>query len=269
MGAESPVGVESIGGASTDRAAPLILCGESFSLRWNAMPAGGLLTVALRALLPERCAFCGARAQAGEVCGDCLQDLPGRRGERCRVCAIPVAGALVCGQCLRDPPSYSHTVAAADYRFPLDAAIARLKYGPDLSLLVALAHLLARAVRGQPPPDALVPMPLSAAGLRARGFNQATELGRLIAREVGAPLALGVATRCKDTAPQASLPFDRRAGNVRDAFACDASVAGLRVTLLDDVMTTGATVEELARTLRRAGAAEVGVWVLARTPRPD
>ena len=160
-------------------------------------------------------------------------------------------------------------LAAVDYRFPLDAAIARLKYGPDLSLLVALAHLLARAVRGQPPPDALVPMPLSAAGLRARGFNQATELGRLIAREVGAPLALGVATRCKDTAPQASLPFDRRAGNVRDAFACDASVAGLRVTLLDDVMTTGATVEELARTLRRAGAAEVGVWVLARTPRPD
>jgi ComF family protein len=228
-----------------------------------------LLSAALRALLPERCVFCGVRARDGEVCSDCLRDLPGRRRERCRVCAIPVAGAQVCGHCLRDPPSYSHSIAAADYRFPLDAAIARLKYGPDLSLLAPLARLLARAVRDQPAPDMLVPMPLSAAGLRARGFNQATELARLVAREVGAPLSLTAAVRCKDTAPQASLPFDRRAGNVRGAFACEASVAGLRVTLLDDVMTTGATVEELARTLRRAGAADVGVWVLARTPRPD
>jgi ComF family protein len=233
------------------------------------MTSRPLLPAALRALLPERCVFCGARAQAGEVCGDCLRDLPGRGRERCRVCAIPVAGAQVCGHCLRDPPSYSHSVTAADYRFPLDAAIARLKYGPDLSLLAPLARLLAHAVRDQPPPDLLVPMPLSAAGLRARGFNQATELARLVAREVRAPLSLTAATRCRDTAPQASLPFDRRAGNVRGAFACQAPVAGLRVTLIDDVMTTGATVEELARTLRRAGAADVGVWVLARTPRPD
>lgn len=233
------------------------------------MPSRPSLSAALRALLPERCVFCGARAQPGEVCTDCWRDLPGRGRERCRVCAIPVASAQVCGHCLRDPPSYSHSVTAADYRFPLDAAIARLKYGPDLSLLAPLARLLTGAVRDRPAPDLLVPMPLSPAALRARGFNQAVELARLVAREIRAPLSLATAVRRRDTAPQASLPFDRRAGNVRGAFACETPVAGLRVTLIDDVMTTGATMEELARTLRSAGAADVGVWVLARTPRPD
>ena len=233
------------------------------------MPASGLATAALRALLPERCLLCGARAPAAEFCRDCLRDMPGRSSQRCRVCAIPVDGAPVCGRCLRDPPGYSHTVAAADYRFPLDAAITRLKYAADLSLIAPLGQMLVRAVRDQAVPDLIVPMPLSAAGLRARGFNQAGELARVVARALAASLSLNVATRCKDTAPQASLPFDRRTANVRGAFTCDASVAGLRVTLIDDVMTTGATAEELARTLRRAGAADVGVWVVARTPRPD
>jgi len=143
----------------------------------------------------------------------------------------------------------------------------RLKYGPDLSLVTALAYLLADAVRFEPAPDLLVPMPLSAAALRARGFNQAAELARVIAREIGRPLALHAAIRSRDTARQASLPFDQRASNVRGAFGCDASVANLRIAIVDDVMTTGATVGELARTLRRAGARDVAVWVLARTPR--
>jgi ComF family protein len=229
--------------------------------------ARSTLSAALRALLPLRCVFCGGAARGADLCQGCLDDLPGRLRPRCPVCAIPEPAAQTCGACLRDPPAYSRTVAAADYAFPLDAAVARLKYGPDLSLLAPLAHLIAGAVRLAPAADIVVPMPLSAAALRARGFNQATELARLVVPELNTALSVHGAARTRDTARQAALPFGQRTQNVRGAFACDGSVAGLRVAILDDVMTTGATVGELARTLRRAGAVDVTVWVLARTPR--
>lgn len=230
-------------------------------------PLRSAVAAALRALLPNRCVFCGAVAGGAGVCQGCLDDLPGRARTRCPVCAMPQPGAQVCGPCLREPPPYSCAAAAADYAFPLDAAIARLKYGPDLSLLAPLAYLVAAVAQRAPAADMVVPMPLSAAGLRARGFNQAAELARLVTRELAIPLSLHATARTRNTARQASLPFDQRARNVRGAFACDATVAGLRIAILDDVMTTGATVAELARTLRRAGAMDVAVWVLARTAR--
>ena len=230
-------------------------------------PPRPFLTAVLGALLPARCVFCGGPARAVDLCQGCIDDLPGRARARCPVCALPEPAGQVCGSCLRRRPPCSHTAAAADYAFPLDAAIGRLKYGSDLSLLAPLAHLIAQAARPAPAVDVLVPMPLSAAALRARGFNQAAELARLVARDLGTKLSLYAATRVRDTAPQASLPFDQRARNMRGAFACDRSLSGLRVAILDDVMTTGTTIYELAQTLRRAGAAEVSAWVLARTPR--
>lgn len=227
-----------------------------------------ILPALLRALLPPRCVFCGGAARAVDLCQGCIDDLPGRMRPRCPVCALPEPAGQVCGACLRDAPPCSHAIAAADYAFPLDAAIVRLKYGADLGLIAPLAHLLAQAARRAPAVDVLVPIPLSSASLRARGFNQAAELARPVARELRIELSLRAAIRARDTAPQASLPFDQRKRNMRGAFACEAALTGLRVAILDDVMTTGATINELARTLRGAGAAQVSAWVLARTPPP-
>jgi ComF family protein len=218
-------------------------------------------------LIPTPCLFCGAGASAGGVCIPCRADLPGWRVQRCPVCAIATPQGEVCGQCLRSPPAFARTVVAASYAFPLDAAVARLKYGRDLGLAAGLADLLREAVHGETLPALMIPMPLSAARMRERGFNQAAELARPVAARLGACMLPDAARRTRDAAPQASLPLAAREKNVRGAFECDRHLDAMEVAIVDDVMTTGASLDELARTLRSAGAARVVCWVLARTER--
>jgi ComF family protein len=152
--------------------------------------------------------------------------------------------------------------AAYAYDFPVDALIQAYKYGGELRL----ARLLGRALahRASAAVDALVPMPLSVERLRSRGYNQALELAREVGRVRGVPVWAHACRRVIDTPAQALLPWRERPRNVLGAFVCDADLAGLRVAVVDDVLTTGATLNELARNLRRAGAAEVHGWVAAR-----
>jgi ComF family protein len=213
--------------------------------------------------LPMSCALCGAGGTRERVCGACDALLPRLPQERCSVCALPLASGVSCGPCLADPPAYDGTVAVYAYAFPVDAMIAAYKYRGDLSLAPALATRLARAVK--PTVDVIVPMPLSAARLRHRGFNQAQELARLVGRARSIPVHAGACRRVVDTVPQVTLPWKERARNVRRAFVCDIDLAHLRVAIVDDVMTTGATLHELAVSLKRAGAAAVEAWVVART----
>jgi ComF family protein len=222
----------------------------------------------LSAWLPTPCVFCGGRAEHAAVCDGCRADLPGRHAPRCPVCAIDMPQPAVCGACLQAPPAFVRAVAAASYAFPLDAAIARLKYGKDLSLVSALGGLLYEAVRQEAAPHMVVPMPLSSARLRTRGFNHAAELARVVACGLNLRVQADAAVRTRDAVPQASLPLAERAGNVRGAFACPRRLPDADVVIVDDVMTSGASLSELARELRRAGARSVGCWVLARTPRP-
>jgi ComF family protein len=222
----------------------------------------------LHAVLPAPCLFCGGGSAREGLCTGCRQDLPGHGLARCTVCAIELDSGGVCGACLRQRPAFDRVHAVCSYAFPIDAAIQRLKYSPDLTLVAPLAALLADLAHGEPRPDLLVPMPASRARLRGRGFNHAAELARVVGRRHGLRLDQYSVTRVKDGPPQASLPWDERARNVRGAFACGADLSGMRVVIVDDVMTTGATLEELARTLKRSGAREVAAWVLARTPRP-
>jgi ComF family protein len=126
---------------------------------------------------------------------------------------------------------------------------------------------MAEKVAAHARPDLLLPMPLAPARLSDRGFNQAAELARCLCVPLDLPVSLEAAVRTRETAPQASLPLDERARNIRGAFSAQPGVAGLRVAVVDDVLTTGATLNELAKALRRAGAREVTGWVLARTPR--
>jgi ComF family protein len=197
---------------------------------------------------------------------------------RCHRCAlqVPVAsGSAVCGACLTDPPPYASTIAAVDYDHPWDGLITQFKFHAALDLTPALAaQMLAALQRGDAPaPTLLLPIPLSDARLRERGYNQAWELARRLGRVLRCPTDARLLLRVRDTPHQLAFPPEQRAGNVRAAFAVEprrrAELQGRSVTLVDDVMTTGATVAEAARTLLQAGAAEVGVWVIARTPRHD
>jgi ComF family protein len=217
---------------------------------------------------PPRCVFCDDSPAPGGICQACLRDLPGGGQARCPVCAIDMPEPEVCGNCLRQHPPFQHARSAFSYGFPLDAAIQRLKYAPDLQLAAPLAALLAQAVRTEPRPDLVVPMPASPRRLRSRGFNQAAELARGVAAALALPLALNAVVRSTEAVPQAGLSLAERARNVRGAFRCDSDLSGLRIAVVDDVLTSGASLAELARALRRRGASAVVGWMLARTPRP-
>jgi ComF family protein len=176
---------------------------------------------------------------------------------------VPLASGEVCGACLAHPPRFHGVEAAFAYDFPLDALVQACKYGRRLALAGLLGGELARVLTRRV--DAIVPMPLARGRLAERGFNQALEIARPVARALRIPLLREACRKVADTPPQAALPWDERARNVRRAFVCDADVRGLRVAVVDDVLTTGATLNELARVLRRAGATEVIGWVVART----
>jgi len=215
------------------------------------------------AALPQRCVLCAAAAGPRRFCEPCESSLPRVPGARCAICASPIGRAGVCGACLQDPPLYDAVAAAFAYAFPVDALLHAYKYGGDLSLAPVLAAALLEARTCAV--DALVPMPLSTARLRERGFNQAHEIARIAGRSLKLPVLARACRKVADTPPQAALPWKARAGNVRNAFVCDADLTGKRVAIVDDVMTTGATMNELARNLKRAGAAYVTGWVVART----
>jgi ComF family protein len=219
-------------------------------------------------MMPRACLLCGAPAGAGPICGGCHTDLPWHRQPQCPQCAIPTPDGRVCGACLKQPPAFDRTHAALAYAFPLDQMIPRLKYQGQLAIAPVLGACLAEAVEHAPRPDRLIAMPLHAARIRERGFNHASEIARTVARQLGLPLDLANSRRIRDTPPQMGLKHDARRRNVRGAFACSGEVRGQRIALVDDVMTTGTSLEELAATLKQAGAREVHCWVVARTLLP-
>ena len=210
------------------------------------------------------CFVCRGNARA-LLCAACRAELPLLASELCPRCALPSPDGSVCGRCLAEPPGYDATIAALVYDFPADALVQALKFRGELALAPLLAELLRNRLPANDPVDRVVPVPLSAARLRARGYNQAVEIARHIAP---AKLDIGLCARQRDGAPQMQLPWAERQRNVRGAFECRRALLGARVAVVDDVMTTGATLDEIARTLKRAGADRVVNWVVARTLPP-
>lgn len=229
------------------------------------MHIGPALATAGLVLLRPRCPCCAAVVRDDVFCTGCARQLAGPAGPRCPLCAVEDTDGEVCAACLEHAPAFSSTVAAGRYAHPLDRLIMRFKYGRDLSLAAPLSNLLADALDACAPPDLLLPVPLTPGRLRARGFNQALELCRPLARRLGLPLRADVLRRERDAAAQATLPLEARARNVRGAFRA-ADVGDLDVAVVDDVMTSGATLREIATCLRAADARRVRCWVLARTP---
>jgi ComF family protein len=214
------------------------------------------------------CLLCRGAAHA-LLCEACNADLPRLDRSLCPRCALPSAGGAVCGRCLARPPHYDATVAALGYRFPADVLVHSLKFRGELALAALLGRLLAERVGPQPPVHYLLPVPLAARRLRERGYNQALEIARHVARTTGTRLAPELCQRVGDTPAQTGLPWAARSGNVRGAFAAARALDGATIAVLDDVMTTGATLDEIAATLKGSGAAYVVNWVVARTFPPD
>lgn len=208
------------------------------------------------------CLLCGEESGPELLCAACAAELPAL-AEHCPQCALPSPAGAVCGSCLDRPPHYDRTLALWRYEFPCDRLVQALKYRARL----ALSGFFARSLASRPLPevDLIVPMPLHPKRLAERGFNQALEIARGLARRLGRPIEPRGALRVKDTPPQTRLPYEERAKNVRGAFLCKLDLSGASVAVVDDVMTTGATLNELARALKRAGATRVENFVIART----
>jgi ComF family protein len=206
----------------------------------------------------EDCLLCGAETAPELLCPACIAELPALP-RSCPRCALPSPAGAVCGSCLNHPPHFDATLALWRYEFPCDGLVQALKYRARLALAGFFARSL--AARTMPEVDLIVPMPLHPKRLAERGFNQALE----IARHLGRPIAPRGVLRVKHTPPQTELPYEERAKNVRGAFLCKLDLSGASVAVLDDVMTTGATLNELARALKRAGATRVENFVIART----
>lgn len=230
-----------------------------------------LLQTLLDAVLPFSCALCGGHAQAA-VCSACAHQYLAVRA-RCACCANPLGqgdAGRRCGACLAAPPGFDATVTACDYAAPLDALVLQLKFGAQLALAPWMAARLHEALlgSGQPLPDLVCPVPLGRQRLVERGYNQALEVARPLARRLARPVLPQLLERVRDTAPQAGTEPRARAVNVRGAFAVPdvALVAGRHVGVVDDVMTSGHTLAQAAAALKRAGAARVTNIVFARTP---
>lgn len=231
------------------------------------MKVDNWLTLLGHALLPSRCLVCRERGgNSRDLCPICFDSLPWNR-TACDRCALPLPTPGQCGQCQRRAPPLEATRAAFLYAAPLDRLLPRLKFHRDLAAGRLLAELMAASLAAQARPDALVPVPLHRARLRQRGYDQALELARPLARRLELPLLAGALRRIRDTAPQSELDVHRRRRNLRGAFlAVDAAKLPGHVALVDDVMTTGQTLHAAAAALRRAGVARVDAWVCARVP---
>lgn len=227
--------------------------------------------------MPPRCVLCGARGQAPcmDLCSDCQADLPARNGPTCLRCGATMTGpgcGPACEDCLADPPPVDRCFAVFDYSFPVISLIRSFKYRGRLALGRVFGTLLAEAVAARRlhlDVDLLLPVPLHPRRQLERGFNQSAEIARWTSRGIGRKVAGRCLRRRLNTRPQVGLSRAGRRRNVRGAFEVQQNLSGVRVVIIDDVLTTGTTVAELADCLRRAGAGTVDVWCLAHAPEGD
>jgi len=240
------------------------------------------LLAPLSALLPTSCALCG-HSGANILCEGCHTQFFSRPPRRCRQCAIalpplpasPQAGDALCGHCLKTSPAFDATIVAADYAAPIDQLVLALKFGHRLALAPLFARLLRDALlqaetAAAELPTLLVAVPLGPQRLAQRGFNQALEIARPLSRLLGIGLDPHLALRPRDTRAQTMLQPQQRQQNIRNAFTVNGAalerIAGRHIGVIDDVITTGGTLGELAATLKRFGAARITNFVFARTP---
>jgi len=184
----------------------------------------------------------------------------------CYRCGVSLVREGLCAKCLGRAPSYERIITAYSYRTPVDQLVPAIKYQQRLELVSALGEELIRQIQGQAEslPDCLIPVPLHRHRLRQRGFNQALELARHLGKRLRLGVDSGIVRRTRATSPQFELPHKARRANVRGAFALQGQPVYESLAIVDDIVTSGATVDELALLFKRAGVRRVFVWALAR-----
>jgi ComF family protein len=212
------------------------------------------------------CLLCGGNKNLiSSVCLDCNKDLPKMAGA-CKVCARPLAHTGICGLCINTKPSIDGTVSAFHYAYPVDLLIKNIKYKQELRAIFALTSVLADRVMAGPTrsPDILLPVPLHASRHFRRGFNQSLEICKVLSLRLGVPYDVRLVRRTRSTQPMSLLTPAERAANVRGAFSISSPIKHKKLALVDDVVTSGSTTQEIARILKKSGAEQVVLWTLAR-----
>lgn len=223
-----------------------------------------------KSLLKQHCLLCASH-HGGEqgVCEACLVSLPWHNAPQCPQCGLHTHNNTICGHCLNSPPDFNATHTLFTYDFPIDRLLQHYKYNDSLHLANTFATMLydnkLSALTSTAKIDLIIPMPMHNTRLKERGFNQALEIARLLSKNMRIKLDFTSCRRSKHTPPQASLPLKARIKNIRGVFHCQQNLQGLSIAIVDDVMTTGASLNELAKTLKQAGAVHVECWAIART----
>lgn len=248
---------------------------RTLRLRRVSKPAGGTVNLNVRRwvdeavdlLAPERCLWCGARDAKGGCCTGCRTELPWNE-IACPSCAQPLPAIATCPKCLKRAPAFDAAWTPFVHLDPVRRGVHRLKYAAEFEQARVLGHLMGArlAQRGVPLPALMIPVPLPRRRWFTRGYNQALELARAVSREVGLPIDSEAARLVRAPGDQIGQTAAQRRRNLRGAFKVERDLSGLYVALIDDVMTTGATLDALARAARKAGAVRIEAWALARAP---
>ncbi len=223
-------------------------------------------------LYPDVCLYCNGKGEDGlDLCRRCYENLPWIT-HACMRCASPLSGAsaAVCGACSNRDLYFDSALAPLLFDQFVRDAVYQFKFSNKLNYGILLARLLERHIRKQDltAPDVLLPVPLHRRRLRKRGFNQALQIARTLNKSLNSSISFKDVRRIRETHAQMELPAAERYANVRNAFALRTSkplFKGKCVAVIDDVMTTGSTVNELAKCVKKAGAEKVHVWCVART----
>jgi len=222
-------------------------------------------------LFPSRCVFCQQTVGSGlEVCPDCYRALP-HNETCCARCALPLAedinGAVLCGRCIKKTPAFDYAYSPFRYEDEIITLVHQLKFSEKISFSRSIGEMLLKIFSGTgETPDCLLPVPLHPSRMRQRGFNQSIEISRALARKLAIPIEHGAIVRRRSTVAQTGLSAKQRLKNIRGAFSVVGSLNYRHVLIIDDVMTTGATVNELAKLLKKNHVERVGVLSIARAP---
>ena len=215
-------------------------------------------------IFKQKCLLCASpQTNTHAVCGACLDELPWHPSTSCPQCGLSSSRQL-CGSCISSPPDFDATHAVFLYQYPIDKMMQRYKYGNMLNISHTFGQLLADKSAFEAI-DLIIPMPMHPTRIKERGFNQALEIAKVLSKNHPQKLDYKSVIRQTLTPPQASLALKERVKNIKGAFKVNSDLVGKRIAIVDDVMTTGASLNELAKTLKKAGASHVECWVVART----